>query len=232
MRPEPDPHPDHQPSPPASASGTTAPEPSPAAKSASAGTRKPAAAKRPTAAARAQAEAARELAALQEQLDATRDAERSARLRADELAIVARKQSEMADELHAENRRLRDGEVREAVAPIIRGLSRLADEVTRLRYSAQEPGGSVELADLVHIDGRVHELLHDAGVTPLRPAPGDPFDVHLHEAAGAIPTEDPLEDRTIVAVRQPGLIRDDGRILRPAAVIVHRFNLTTPGAGA
>lgn len=164
---------------------------------------------------------------LRAQLEAAQAAERSARLRADELAIVARKQSEMADELHAENRRLRDGEIREAVAPIIRGLARLTDEVGQLRSAVAEPGGVLELADLVHIDQRLHELLHDAGVTPLRPAAGDPFDVRLHEAAGTIPTEDPLQDRTVVATRRPGLIRDDGRVLRPATVIVHRFDTTS-----
>jgi molecular chaperone GrpE (heat shock protein) len=164
---------------------------------------------------------------LQQQLLAEKSATASAFRRADELATVARKQTEMADELHAENARLREGEIREATAPIIRGLSRLADDMAKLRLAAGEPGAELGLADLKHLEQRVLELLHDAGVTPLTPAAGDAFDVRLHEAAGTIETEDPLQDRTIVAVRRPGLIRDDGRVMRPAAVLVHRFELTS-----
>lgn len=164
---------------------------------------------------------------LQGRLAAEQAATAAAARRADELAIVARKQSEMADELHAENARLRQGEIREATAPIIRGLSRLSDDMARLRLAACEPGAELGLADLRHLEQRVLELLHDAGVTPLHPAAGDAFDVHLHEAAGTVETEDPLQDRTIVAVRRPGLIRDDGRVLRPATVLVHRFELSS-----
>ncbi|MBJ7469919.1 MAG: nucleotide exchange factor GrpE [Solirubrobacteraceae bacterium] len=150
----------------------------------------------------------------------------AAELRAGELAFVARKQTEMADELHAENRRLREGEVREAVAPLVRGLARLADEVAHMR------GGSAPTDDdLGHIEQRLSELLHDAGVTILRTNPGDAFDVHVHVAAGSVPTEDPLEDQTIVGVRRPGLIRDDGRLVRPAEVLVYRFDTRSiPGA--
>lgn len=150
------------------------------------------------------------------------EALRDAELQARELAVIARKQTEIADELHAENRRLRDGEIREAVAPIVRGLARLADEITVIRTSAGS--GDPTSADLVHIEQRVTELLHDAGVTPLKPAPGDAFDVHVHTAAGSVPTEDPLEDQTVVGVRKPGLIRDDGRLVRPAEVLVYRFD--------
>lgn len=156
-----------------------------------------------------------EPAELAQLAEALRDAQQQAR----ELAAVARRQTEIADELHAENRRLRDGEIREAVAPIVRGLARLSDEIAQIRG-----GSDPTTADLVHIDQRVTELLHDAGVTVLRPAPGDAFDVHVHTAAGSVPTEDPLEDGTVVGVRKPGLIRDDGRLVRPAEVLVYRFD--------
>lgn len=159
--------------------------------------------------------------ALQTRVDELTESTASAQRRADELAVVARKQSEMADELHAENVRLRAGELREAIAPLVRGLARLSDEIGQIRGAGAPPTE----ADLIHLDQRVKELLHDAGVTPLAPAPGDPFDVHVHTAAGSVPTEDPLQDHTVVAVRRPGLIRDDGRVLRPADVLVYRFDL-------
>ncbi len=162
-----------------------------------------------------------------DELAQLREALAAADQRASELAAVARRQSDMADELHAENRRLRDGEVREAVAPIVRGLARLADEIGQIRA-----GAAPTEADLIHLDQRVAELLHDAGVTPVRPAPGDAFDVHIHTAAGSVPTEDPLEDQTVVGVRRPGLIRDDGRLVRPAEVLVYRFDTRSDGRRA
>ena len=88
---------------------------------------------------------------------------RAAERRADELAAVARRQGDLVAELHEENRRLRDGELREALAPLIRGLARILDDVDRIRQARPED------ADLAHIDSRVREVLHDAGALTLRP---------------------------------------------------------------
>ena len=138
--------------------------------------------------------------------------------RADELATVARKQTEMADELHADNRRLRDGEIREAVAPLVRGLARLADDLSRMRTTATEAS-----EDLAYLDGQVEELLHDAGVLTVHPEIGEPFDPQCHQATGSATTGDSALNRTIAEVRRKGLRRDDGRILRPVDVVVFRY---------
>ncbi|WP_354702332.1 Protein GrpE [Paraconexibacter sp. AEG42_29] len=158
--------------------------------------------------------------ALKQALDTVRgqaDETAAATRRADELATIARKQTEMADELHAENRQLRTGEVREAVAPLIRGLARLADDLSRLRAV---DGAN---ADLTYLAGQVDELLHDAGVTQLVPQIGDAFDPQTHQAAGSATTDEPHLDRTIAEIRRSGLRRDDGRMLRAAEVVVHRY---------
>jgi molecular chaperone GrpE (heat shock protein) len=149
----------------------------------------------------------------------------TAQRRADDAATVARRQSEMADELHAENRRLREGEIREAVAPLIRGLARLSDDLSRMR----DPKGE-QSADVAFIDSRVEELLHDAGVMAVRPATGDSFDPLVHQATGSATTDDPDADRCVAELRRAGLRRDDGRILRPADVVVFRY--TIPAATA
>lgn len=151
------------------------------------------------------------------ELVAARAALAAAERRADELAVVARRQSDMADELHAENRTLRAGEIREATAPLVRGLARLADDLDRLR-AADDTGN----ADLAYLAGQVDELLHDAGVLREAPVPGERFDPQAHQAAGSATTADPALDRTISAVRRPGLRAGDGRLLRPAEVVVHR----------
>jgi molecular chaperone GrpE (heat shock protein) len=143
--------------------------------------------------------------------------------RADELATVARKQTEMADELHADNRRLRAGEIREAAAPLVRGLARLADDLSRMR--ATVPGAS---EDLAYLDGQVEELLHDAGVFALQAAIGEPFDPQCHQATGSATTADGTLHRTIAEVRRSGLRRDDGRLLRPVDVVVFRYVAPPP----
>lgn len=150
------------------------------------------------------------------------DAER----RADELVAVARRQAQMADELHAENQRLRDGEVAQAVAPLVRSAARIADEVAGIRDARPDD------PDLEHIGKRLSELLHDAGVTSVSPSPGDPFDARTHQAAGAAPTQVRAEDRCVAEVRRPGLVRDDGRMLRPAEVVVFRFTPPTEEGAA
>jgi len=142
----------------------------------------------------------------------------AAQRRADELATVARHQSDMVDELHGENRRLRDGEIREAMAPLVRGIGRIWDDIARMRGGAGE-----DSADLAFLQERVTELLHDSGVLPLVPEPGTPFDPQIHQATGSATTGDPAKDRTIAELRRAGLRRDDGRMLRPADVVVHRF---------
>ena len=140
----------------------------------------------------------------------------AAQRRADELATVARRQSDMVDELHGENRRLREGEIREALAPLVRGVARLWDELSRMR--AGEDTG-----DLQFLHNRVAEILHDGGVLPLEPALGAPFDPKEHQATGSATTDDAAKDRTVAEVRRAGLRRDDGRMLRAADVVVFRF---------
>ena len=141
----------------------------------------------------------------------------AAERRADELAMVSRRQSDMADELHKENRRLRDGELQQAMAPLIRGLARVSDDLDRIRAARPDD------EDLAHIDVRVRDVLHDAGVTTVRPQVGDPFDPRVHQAAGSTPTYDGDRDRTVAEVRREGLAIEGGRMLRPADVVVFRY---------
>lgn len=152
-----------------------------------------------------------QIAALDEGLGA-------AQRRADEMSAIARRQSDMVGELHGENRRLRDGEIREALAPLVRGLARLWDDLARMRT-----GAGAGSADLAFLEARVAELLHDSGVLPLSPELGAPFDPQVHQATGSATTGDVTADRTVAELRRAGLRRDDGRMLRPADVVVYRY---------
>jgi len=176
----------------------------------------------PPAAAPAEAPAVRELRAQVAELTSSLA---GAQRRADELATVARKQTEMADELHADNRRLRNGEIREAVAPLVRGLARLADDLSRMRATA-----AATPEDLAYLDGQVSELLHDAGVLTVPAEVGEPFDPQRHQATGSATTAVVALDRTIAEVRRMGFRRDDGRMLRPVDVVVFRYVAPAPPA--
>ena len=123
----------------------------------------------------------------------------------------------MVDELHQDNRKLRDGELQLAIAPLIRGLARVTDDLHRIRATRPDD------EDLAHIDTRVREVLHDAGAVTLRPQFGDPFDPRVHQAAGSAPTHDGDLDRTVAEVRREGLAIEGGKLLRPADVVVHRY---------
>lgn len=150
-------------------------------------------------------------------VDALIERLQAAERRADELAAVSRRQADMADELHKENRRLRDGELREATAPLIRGLARVIDDIARIRVARPDD------EDVAHIDARVREVLHDAGADTVRPEPGDAFDARIHQAAGSAVTTDKDADRTVAEVRREGIVIHDDRMLRPADVVVYRF---------
>ena len=141
----------------------------------------------------------------------------AAERRADELATVSRRQSDMADELHRENRKLRDGELQQAIAPLIRGLARVTDDLHRIRAARPDD------EDLAHIDTRVREVLHDSGAMTVRPQVGEAFDPRVHQAAGSAPTHDGDFDRTVAEVRREGLALEGGRMLRPADVVVFRY---------
>lgn len=160
---------------------------------------------------------------LQAELAQLRETYAAAERRNNELAAVAQRNSDFADRLHAEVQRLREGEVRQAVAPFVRGLSRLSSDIDRMRDSE----GALS-DDLSFVAGRVTDLLFDAGVTTLVPDPGSAFDPREHHAVGVQDIDNEALDRTVAEVRRNGLRQDDGRVLQPADVIVHRHTTPAP----
>ena len=62
-------------------------------------------------------------------------------------------------------------------------------------------------------------ILDRHGVTRIG-APGEPFDPERHEAVGVVTTSE-LPDRTVADVARSGFVVD-GRVLRPAQVVVAR----------
>jgi molecular chaperone GrpE (heat shock protein) len=137
---------------------------------------------------------------------------------------LAERDRDHIDKLHAENQRLRAGEVFQVVAPIARDLVRLRDQALQLDAAAPEPGRG----DAALIERQLTQILARLGVEVFVPAEGDPFDAALHQGVGRRPTPDAALDGTVAAVRRPGFTSPDGRPLRPAEVEVWRHDESAP----
>ena len=125
-------------------------------------------------------------------------------------------QSELAAKLHADNQRLRAGELRAALLPLVRDLLRLHDDIGRIAEDT-ERAGDLELIRISLLDALARN-----GIVPLRPAAGEPFDPKRHSATSVLPTDVAERDRSIAGVVRAGFEWDDGHTIRVADVSVYR----------
>lgn len=130
------------------------------------------------------------------------------------------RQSDLVDKLHAENQRLRAGELRAATLPLVRDLLRLYDDI--VRFSADN-GDSQDL-DLVKVS--LLDALARNGIAAFTPEPGEQFDPKQHNVAGVLPTEDASLDRTVAEVSRVGVRWEDGQTIRVADVRVYKHTPT------
>ncbi len=133
------------------------------------------------------------------------------------------RQSEFADKLHAENQRLREGELRAATLPLIRDLLRLHDDIGKLSV------GREDTRDLDIVKVSLLDALARNGVLAFEPAVGDVFDPKQHNIQGVVATGESSLDRTIAVVTRVGVQWDDGQTIRVADVSVYKH---TPRADA
>ena len=140
------------------------------------------------------------------------------------------RQTEIAASLHEENQRLKAGELRRALAPLVRDVLRVQDDVTAMLDTHADPGAARDL-DLVR--GALLDALARNGIEPIACPPGTPFDPRLHKVAGVVATPDPQLDRCVAAVVRPGFTWDDGEPVRPVDVQVHKLRAPAdPGPAA
>lgn len=119
------------------------------------------------------------------------------------------------DQLLADNRRLRQGELSEAMAPLLRDLIGLIDDLDRMSATAADAGDDLEL-----VRDKLIEVLARNGVERYLPAVGDSFDSTRHSVAGTAPTGDETVNRTIAETQRAGYAREDGTPVRVAEVAV------------
>jgi molecular chaperone GrpE len=133
------------------------------------------------------------------------------------------RQSELADKLHAENQRLRAGELRGAMLPLVRDLLRLHDDIGRIAGEAER------VEDLELMQASLLDALARNGILAVRPAVGEQFDPKRHSVAGVVETDDASVDRSISDVIRLGFQWEDGQVIRVAEVRVYKH---TPASGS
>jgi molecular chaperone GrpE (heat shock protein) len=68
------------------------------------------------------------------------------------------------------------------------------------------------------------EVLFGEGYKKIFPEPGEEFNETRHEAVDVVETENKNEDNTVASVTLTGWEFGEGSIIRPAKVVVKKFN--------
>lgn len=142
-----------------------------------------------------------------------------------ELTRLRRRDLDLLDKLHAENTRLRTGELAAATAPLVHGLLRLHDQMASLAAGDAESIAGILRRQLLQV------LDTAATITPYVPEAGEPFDAARHLGAARVPTSDPAQDGRVTRTLKPGFARADGTVVRVAETEVHRYAPPSPTSG-
>lgn len=135
-----------------------------------------------------------------------------------ELFALDKRHTGIIEELHAENTTLRQGELVQAMKPLLLDLARLHDDVASLIAH-----GGEELRKAAVIPELIVDVLSRHGVTPITPELGEPFTAKWHQAIEMVATDDATCGGTVAEVRRPGFLRDGEHLVRPAQVNVYRY---------
>jgi molecular chaperone GrpE len=128
-----------------------------------------------------------------------------------------RLQAEM-ENYRKRQRRLAKERIVEERERLLRRFLQVADELERALAASRDEATSLRQGvELTHRTLMQH--LEQEGVEPI-PAQGQPFDPEWHEAVGTTTEHGPgIQSQTVVEVLRPGY-RLDGRLLRPARVLI------------
>jgi molecular chaperone GrpE len=130
----------------------------------------------------------------------------------------------VVDRLHEEVGRLRAGEARALLRPVVTDLRRLRDDL--LGQARSVPGTMTcdEVADLLEsYADSVVLVLERCGIVAVRPAADTTFDPRRHQASGIAETDKPELDGTLASIVSDGYAEaETGLPVAPARVIVYR----------
>lgn len=115
------------------------------------------------------------------------------------------------DRLHAENQRLKQGEHRIVLEPVVSDLIRLHDQLSREARRTTANGMADSFAE------EVAEILDRCGIEAFVAAPGESFQSDRHRPLAVVPTCDPQLHNTVAEAVAAGFYeRETSRVRRPA----------------
>jgi molecular chaperone GrpE len=146
-------------------------------------------------------------------------------------ARAAQRES-VIDSMHGELERLRRGERRSLLRPLVTEACRLRDDLLRQADTLPEAFDATQAATLLRSYADSLELaLEDNGVTSFAPNVGDAFEPRLHRAAAKTSTSDPGAVGMISAVLSPGYRDVEAElVMTPARVAVYALEDTAAPA--
>lgn len=134
------------------------------------------------------------------------------------------RQTELVERLHTENQRLKSGELRQAILPLVREFIRIHDDARRIERASSDEGNR----DLHLLAGVVVEALARNGVEQVSPSVGAQVDASEHRVLGVDPSGDLDEDSTVSEVVKLGFRWSDGGLVRAAEVRAYRYREPLP----
>lgn len=133
------------------------------------------------------------------------------------------------DNLHAEVEKLRTGERRGTIRPLLVSVARIRDDL--LRQASQLPADfdAARAAKLLQsFADSVEILLDDYGVSTYTPAVGDEFDARRHKAVSSTLTADAALVKTVASVQRDGYHDVEAGVpAKQAEVVVYVAALAT-----
>jgi molecular chaperone GrpE (heat shock protein) len=134
------------------------------------------------------------------------------------------------DDLHAENVRLRRGELDMLLEPVRSGLMRVHDLASRAAVQSRssgelDPGRGAALLDAVADEAA--DALVTVGMERYEAVVGEVYDAGRHRPVGAVEVANLAQDNTVVQVRSAGFARPD-KVVRRADVVVGRYLALPP----
>ena len=131
----------------------------------------------------------------------------------------------IVDSLHNENQSLRQGELQQALLPLLRDSIRLFDDLkqTSLNYAERETLVPANVArDFQCFAETVSDTLYRHGVESYSAAEGDPFNSKDHRVLGVVQTSIKEKDRTIARTIREGF-RSNLTTVRLLEAEVYRY---------
>lgn len=138
---------------------------------------------------------------------------------------LSRDRELMIDRLHQENQRLKQGELQQALLPILRDLIRLYDDLklTAANYADRAAdGGEKFVKDLRCYAETVADILYRHGVEKIEAAAGEEFNSKEHKAVAVTPAAGQEQDRRISRIVHDGF-RTEAKVIRSVEVEVLRY---------